>query len=165
MELPRAIIPRPTFNKTALNQNIIDAVENFNQIVNLKDNYETTIISYSIDCQFYSTDFPEIEKEINSPLIPNIYEIKLYFHTIDQKFDPIPVVYNSNNPITTVDLLNFISKIYQTPLTDQNVEFYHLYDSDYSYLTNTNTLGDVMKYCYFKDLKIYHDGFLVNIFD
>ena len=165
MELPSVIIPQFVSNETFPDQNSVNSIKEFNQIVNLKDNSDCRIINYSIDWTFDDSDFPEIEKELNKCLVPFIYRLKLYFYYVDKNFRPFPVVYNSDTPITSTNILKFIVEIYETPLNSGNLEFYRLYDSDYSYLDETSKLKDVMKYCYFQNLEVYKDGFIVNIFD
>lgn len=165
MNLPRVIVPfQENVENIKISQNTLDAISQFNKIVNIRDNFNHKIISYNISCTFDITDFPEIESELKSPLNPLIYDVKLYFYTVDKKFSPVPITYKSKNPITSVDILNFIAKMYETELSDENVAFYKLYDSDYNYLCEGDKLGNVMKYCYFQSMEPYKDGFLVNIF-
>lgn len=166
MELPEVIMPKTKIlREISPPQDEINSISNFNDIVNKKDENGYKILSYNIICGFYSDDFPELDLE--KPLDPPIDAIYLYFYFVgDKKIRPVRTVFVSKKEsATSGEILEYISSIYEIKLTEENVAFYKLYDSDYNYLNVGNKFGDIFNDLYFQKLEPYLDGFLVNIFD
>ena len=94
--------------------------------------------------------------------------MKLYYY-IDQDglMPPLGVQYHSDRAITTADILQTINTFYHRPMSQENVQYYIMFDSNYKHRLNhpNPKLLDAMGDFYLQSLLPYQDGYIVNIYD
>lgn len=144
------------------------AIQQFNELLTRRDQDGRRILRYNIEGDFDTSDFPELQTELIRPLQPPLYFLKLYYYIDrDGRLPPSPVEYRTDRPITAADILYSINALYDTPLRQENVNYYILFDRDYdSLLKEQNpTLRDAMGDFYLQRLVPRQDGYLVDIYD
>lgn len=120
----------------------------------------------------YTADVWEqrVGPSVNEPL-GTFSQFTLYY-PIDRydQLDPVPVTYAPNGPVTPLQLLQTISGVYATPMTEENVSVYTQMDPSYDFLNEdlangvqlklVDAMGDLTN---ITELEPYENGYLLKL--